>query len=256
MVIRKISPNITTLSAPFARFGKLKIGGRGTLVRLTSGALAVFSPVALTPEVRETIASLGGNLRYITAPDIEHHIFLGPWHAAYPDAKVIGPEGLPEKRALQKNEAVPFSYIFTAANKADFKIDPDFDQDFEYEYVSSHPGKELVFYYKPERTLIEADLMFNLPATEQYSRYGESPTSGILTKLFVAVNKTSGSAIWHKRLQWYGASSKDRAGFNASIQRIAKWDFDTIVLCHGDTIQGGAKGIFEKIFEWHLQGKK
>lgn len=31
MVIRQISPNITTCSAPFLRFGRLKIGGRGTI---------------------------------------------------------------------------------------------------------------------------------------------------------------------------------------------------------------------------------
>lgn len=31
MVIRKVTPNIATFSVPFSRFGKVKIGGRGTL---------------------------------------------------------------------------------------------------------------------------------------------------------------------------------------------------------------------------------
>jgi len=31
MVIRDITPNVVTFSVPFARFGRLKIGGRGTL---------------------------------------------------------------------------------------------------------------------------------------------------------------------------------------------------------------------------------
>jgi hypothetical protein len=31
MVIRKLSENVTTFSLPFARFGKLRIGGRGTI---------------------------------------------------------------------------------------------------------------------------------------------------------------------------------------------------------------------------------
>lgn len=31
MVIRDITPNITTLSMPFARFGVVKVGGRATL---------------------------------------------------------------------------------------------------------------------------------------------------------------------------------------------------------------------------------
>ena len=91
-VTRQVVPNvITTFSAPFWRFGRIKIGGRGTvgiypsgnlslvytpftdridLVRLQSGALAVFSPVALTDEVKETVAKLG-EVKYITALDIE-----------------------------------------------------------------------------------------------------------------------------------------------------------------------------------------
>ena len=31
MVIRKVTPNITTLSLPFWRFGRLRMGGRATL---------------------------------------------------------------------------------------------------------------------------------------------------------------------------------------------------------------------------------
>jgi hypothetical protein len=31
MVIRHVTPNIITFSVPFARFGTMKIGGRGTL---------------------------------------------------------------------------------------------------------------------------------------------------------------------------------------------------------------------------------
>lgn len=31
MVIRDVTPNIVTLSVPFSRFGKLRIGGRGTV---------------------------------------------------------------------------------------------------------------------------------------------------------------------------------------------------------------------------------
>jgi hypothetical protein len=255
MIIRKVSPAITTLSAPFYRFGRLKIGGRGTLVRLQSGGVAVFSPVALTPEVKETVASLG-EVKYIAALDIEHHIFLGPWHEAFPNAKVLGPEGLPEKREKQKNEKVPFSTIFTATNKETVKVDPEFDAESDYEYMPSHMNKEVVFFHKPDKTLIEADLLFNLPATEQFSKTGQPANAGILTKLFIALNGTSGAAMGQKRLLWYGISAKDRTGFNSSIANINKWDFDRIIPCHGDVIETGGKGIFQKVMGWHLEGVK
>ncbi|KAJ4356455.1 uncharacterized protein N0V89_004488 [Didymosphaeria variabile] len=249
MVIRDVVPRtITTLSVPFARFGRIKVGGRGTIVRLQNGSLAVFSPVALTEEVKQKVAELG-EVKYITALDIEHHIFLGPWYAAYPNAKVLGPEGLPEKRKSQKNEDVPFAHVFTK-DKPITSIDPDFDREFEWEYVPAHQNKEIVFNHKPTRTLIEADLMFNYPSTEQYSRTGESATTGVFTKIFGSLTNTQGAA--QKKAIWYGISSGDRTGFARSVSKIHKWDFDRIIPCHGDVIENGGKGIFERVMEWHL----
>lgn len=180
-------------------------------------------------------------------------MFIGQWHKEFPQAKVIGPEGLPEKRAKQKTEQVPFGTVFKGKDKADVQIGEDFDRDFDYEYVGSHPSKEIVLFYRPDRTLIQADLMFNLPATEQYSRTGQSATAGILSRLFSTVMSTGGNPIWQKRFLWYAVGAKDRVGFNASMQKIGQWDFDRIIPCHGDVIETGGKGIFQKVFEWHLQ---
>lgn len=79
MVIRHVTPNIVTFSTPFLRFGRIKIGGRGTVVKLQTGALAVFSPVALTETVKQESAKLG-TVKYLIAPDQEHHVFLEEWH--------------------------------------------------------------------------------------------------------------------------------------------------------------------------------
>ncbi|KAE8454457.1 hypothetical protein EG329_000080 [Mollisiaceae sp. DMI_Dod_QoI] len=264
MVIRDIAPNVTTLSVPFLRFGRVKIGGRATIVRLQSGSLAVFSPVALTPTVQSKLHSISPSppTTYLIAPDMEHHIFLSPWASHFPSNHVIGPSGLAEKRAQQnaKDKSVTildFKTIFTPENKLSLKISPEFDAEFDYEFVDAHPNKELVFHHKPSKTLIEADLIFNLPATEQYSRVpGADATSGWATKLFGALQNTKGTAIWQKRVLWYGASAKDRKGFGESLKRINGWGFENLVPCHGDVILGEGKKVFEKVAEWHLEGKK
>lgn len=269
MVIRDVVPRtITTLSVPFARFERIKIGGRGTIVRLQNGSLAVFSPVALTDDVKQKVAELG-EVKYIAALDIEvplpslyckrdsniqqHHIFLGPWHAAYPSAAVIGPEGLPEKRKSQNNEDVPFAHVFTKDNPLT-SIDPAFDSEFNFEFVHAHSNKEIVFHHKPTRTLIEADLMFNYPSNEQYSKAGVDPTSGLATKIFGFLTKTQGMA--QKRAIWYAMSARDRPGFAKSVSKINEWDFDRIIPCHGDVIENGGKGIFQSVMEWHLNAAK
>jgi hypothetical protein len=224
-------------------------------VKLQSGGVAIFSPVALTDEVKKIVADLGGDVKYIAALDIEHHIFLGEWYKAYPGAKVLAPEGLLEKRKKQGNENVPFSSIFTEKNRS-VPVDAEFDAEFESEYFASHINKELVFLHKPSKTLIEADLMFNLPATEQFSKAGGDATSGILTKLFSALQNTQGTAVWQKRMIWYGTSAGNRPDFNKSAAKVATWDFERIIPCHGDVIETGGKGIFEKVFGWHLEAFK
>lgn len=261
MVIRHVTPNIITLSVPFSRFGMIKVGGRATIVKLTSGNLAVFSPVALTPEVQTTLSTFGsGKIEYIIAPDIEHHIFITEWAKAFPNAKLIGPEGLPEKRAKANDEKIgkePFFRIFEKKSKRSTKITDEFDADFEYEYVESHPNKEIVFYYKPERVLIQADLMFNLPPTEQYSKVKDDQTKdGVLARFFAGTMNPAGEAKGMKRAMWYLFSRADRPSFNESMQRINQWDFTTMIPCHGDVMEGDGKTVFQKVFQWHLEGKK
>jgi len=96
-VIRQITPLITTVSVPFARFGLIKFGGRATIgmllsiysstemttnvntasiAKLESGSLFVMSPVDLTDDVKKTVRDLGGNVQYLVAPDMG--VFLIP----------------------------------------------------------------------------------------------------------------------------------------------------------------------------------
>ncbi|KAK2592278.1 hypothetical protein QQS21_010031 [Conoideocrella luteorostrata] len=260
MVIRNVTPNVVTFSVPFSRFGKIKIGGRGTLVKLTSGNLAVFSPVALTEESKAKVAELGGQVAYIIALDFEHHIFISEWAKEYPGAKIIGPEGLPEKRAKQHNDpkisSDEFAIVFKREGKRQVEISEEFDADFEYEYVDGHANKEIVFNYKPEKVLIEADLMFNLPAIEQYSKVPDGQKSGGLAdKLFQGAQSTAGDATWMKRFNWYLAT-KDRVSVSDSLKVIDQWDFTILIPCHGEVIESNAKETFRKVFQWHLQGKK
>ncbi|EED17623.1 conserved hypothetical protein [Talaromyces stipitatus ATCC 10500] len=257
MVIRQVTKDITTLSVPFSRFGLIKFGGRATLVKLATGNMLVVSPVALTSEVQQTIASQGGRIKYIAAPDLEHHIYLTAWKKAFPDAEIIAPEGLYEKRQSKPDQKdTQFSHILTKANKRDIHISEEFDREIDIEYVDGHGNKEIVFLHKPSRTMIQADLIFNLPAKEQYSRTNESPTSGIFTKLFTPlISANPPPATWHKRFVWY-ITANDRKSVGDSVVRINTWDFDRIIPCHGDIIETGGKAVFQNVFEWFLEGKK
>ncbi len=256
MVMRDILPSITTLSVPFAfAGGRVKAGGRATIIRLFTGSLAVFSPVTLTPTVRKKLASLG-TVRYIIAPNIAHHIHILPWTKAFPDANVICVEGLPEKREKDDStKGTIFSHIFTADNKNELRISDEFDAEFDYEYVGAASNKDLVFLHKPTRTLIEADLLFNLPATEQYSKVSEGVNSGWLGRAVTSAFSSRGNLVWQKRFLWYGVGSKHRQSFAESLRRIFEWDFERIIPCHGDVIEKGAKATLAQATEGFIRGK-
>ncbi|WPH02452.1 Hypothetical protein R9X50_00531600 [Acrodontium crateriforme] len=259
MVIRKVTPDILTMSTPFLRFGRISIGGRATIVKLESGNLALFSPVALTDNLKSEVASMGnGQIKYIVALDQEHHIFLEPWHKAFLDARVIAPETLPAYRAKQGYFKIPEASwtLFRKADNPNLSVSEEFDREFDMEYVSAHANHEIVFNHKPTKTMIQADLIFNLPATEQMSKSGIPANKGFLTNFFASLQNTKGDATWQKRFIWYLASASDRKSFNQSAARMAKWDFQRMIPCHGDVIEGEGKHIYEKVMQWHLNAAK
>lgn len=117
---------------------------------LNSGNLLVFGPVPLSPVVTNALPTLGnGKVAYIVAPDIEHHMSIGPWKQQYPDARVIGPEGLREKRAKQGNEDVPIDYIFTKTGKSEVEASlPSEVRDVcEVEYMDGHANQVGTFFW-------------------------------------------------------------------------------------------------------------
>lgn len=113
-----------------------------------------------------------------------------------------------------------------------------------------HTNKEIAFFHKSDRALINADLVFNLPSFEQYSRTGLNPEVGVYAKLagyFLGTKAGKGQ----QRFNWY-ATSKDKSSFSESAKIVAGWDIEKIIPCHGDVIESDGKEVFKRLFAWHL----
>lgn len=203
LVIRSVAPTITTVSVPFLRFNRIKFGGRATVVKLSSGNLAVFSPVALEQEVQDTLQAMGGRVSYLIAPDLEHHLHLAAYKRAFPAALVIAPHGLREKRANQAADDVPVDFELSRDNKATVTLPDEFTRDCEIELFDGHPNREIALLHRPSRTLIQADLVFNLPAREQFSRSGLDPASGLLTRLATYITNIRPESKGQQRFLWW-----------------------------------------------------
>lgn len=94
---------------------------------------------------------------------------------AYKDAALIGVQEHTTKPSLKD-----FTFAGVYGNKDD---DPNDVSKFGYTanseivacYFSGFKNKDVAFLHKASRTLIVADLLFNLPAKEQYSKSSSSP---------------------------------------------------------------------------------
>src|SRR5262245_1568336 len=96
--------NIFTVQRPYRVLG-MELGVRMTVIRLQDGGLFLHSPVRLDPELKKEMDSLGP-VRCLVGPNLFHHLSLRPWREDYPEARLFGVSGLPEKRKNLKFDGV------------------------------------------------------------------------------------------------------------------------------------------------------
>jgi hypothetical protein len=203
--------------------GGIALGARTTLVRLGDGKLWLHSPGPLTAPVRQWLDT-HGPVGAIVAPSLLHHLFLEETARAFPDAPVFGPPGLAGK--------VDVRAAVLAGGETPWK------GDLETLLVEGCPKmNELVFFHARTRTLVLTDLAFNFRSVD--SR---------VTRIFLRVNgalDSFGPSRLAKRV-----FLKDKAKIRASLDRILAWDFDRVVVSHGDVLETGGRAALRDSFAW------
>lgn len=191
----------------------LPLGARMTVLRLSDGGLLLHSPVALSDEDLAAVRALGP-VRHLVGPNQVHHLFLGHAAQAFPDAKLWGAPGLPKKRA-------DLAFAGTLG-------ETPLDGDLEQHVIGGMPGiHEVAFLHRPTRTLVLTDVLFHFRATPSF-----------LLRTYL---KASGAFGRPAQTSYLKSKVKDRAAFAASAARILSWDFDRLVVAHGEVLSGGAK---------------
>jgi hypothetical protein len=209
------------------RFYGLEVGTRMTVIRLADGSLLLHSPVALDTELRRELDALGP-VRYAVAPNRVHHLYAGKVAEAYPGARLwVGP-GLEKKRP-----DLVFEGILGDEAPAEWKgqVDQTFFRGRPYE-------NEVVFFHRASRTLILCDLAFNF-----------GPRAAAPTRLLMRLLRSYGR---------FGPSMldplliRDRVAARQSLTRILGWDFDRVVVAHGDVLESGGGEALREGYAWLL----
>ncbi|KAF8316784.1 hypothetical protein DL93DRAFT_2165911 [Clavulina sp. PMI_390] len=234
-VIRQVTQGVWIFSRPFARYNVVPIGGRSTAIKLATGDVWVLASTPLTPETKETIDAMGP-VKWIMAADVVHHLFIDEFKANYPEAKVIGVSGLEAKKQFK------FDGLY-GVDPADTKY--GFEPEIQACYFSGFKNRDVAFFHAPSKTLIEADLMMNLPPTEQYSKTNSTG------KLPFVGDFISPWTNLQKRFLW--SLGLDKEAMKRDAKTVAGWDFTRVIPCHGNVIEEKGKEAWREAYKWYLE---
>jgi hypothetical protein len=224
--LRELAKDLWVADRP-QRFYGLEVGTRMTVMRLADGSLLLHSPVALDAELRRELDAIG-RVRFSVAPNRVHHLYAGKVAEAYPEARLwVGP-GLERKRPDLR-----FAGVLGDEAPAEWKgqVDQVFFRGRPYE-------NEVVFFHRASRTLILCDLAFNF-----------GPHAAAATRLLMRLLQSYGR---------FGPSKldplliRDRRAARQSLELILRWDFDRVVVAHGDVLESGGHEALRQGYSWLL----
>ncbi|GAA5991406.1 hypothetical protein JCM11641_004622 [Rhodosporidiobolus odoratus] len=256
LVIRKLDQHVTIFSCPFSRGGIVPFGGRSTAVALKDSSVFLAASHPLDPATLDTITSLG-TVKHIAMLDAEHGMYTKQYTDAFPEATIYLPQGgyktWKKKGFLPSDPSKYFTFggeTTTGESGAQGAQDP-LARASNGELQSADFGKcfvneDIAFYHAPTKTVIQADLLFNLPPKEQYSRSSSRATLPILSSA-LAPGTTAHQRFLRHML------SKDHKEMERQARRVSAWDFDRIIPCHGDVIETEGKKAWNDTYRWFLE---
>lgn len=210
-------------AVPYRTMG-LWIGRQLVVARLPAGGLWIHSPIPWSPALRTEVAGLG-TVRHVVGPNRFHDECLREFQTEYPDAQFHAAPGLAADRRDLRFTNHPLSDAPHA----------DWTGIIDQHLVRGMPRlNEVVFLHRASRSLIIADLAFNLGG-ERFS-------------LLSLILRLGGTAGRFTPSRFCRSMMRDRPAVRASLATILGWDFDRIVVGHGPNIEAGGKDALRAAF--------
>jgi hypothetical protein len=217
------APGLWIVERP-QRFAGVEVGTRMTVIALAGGALVLYSPVRLEPDLQRELAELG-EVRCVIAPNRTHHLYVADYFTAFPDALIYGSPALAKKRSDLR-----FHRIIGATAEA-----PAWSGELD-QYLFTPGLAELLLLHRATRTLILTDLVTNLQHAESFFGRAILRLDGIYRRC--AIPRAIAMAL---RLGYRKAA---RSAFDTILQ----WNFDRVIMAHGDVLETDAHPTLARAF--------
>ncbi|QDG53650.1 hypothetical protein FIV42_23755 [Persicimonas caeni] len=227
-MLEPISPTIWGAEHDVKAPGGIIFRSRMSVVDLGDGELLLHSPVPIDDALAAEIDALG-TVRWIVAPNDQHHLYAGEASARYPGATLLGTQGARD-------------------NEPDVEFDAALEDGAPPEWAGrlemvgiegTRYWNEFVFYEPKSRTLICSDLVFNIHEIPNFA-----------TNLMLTLVGGKGGVVQTRSERWFLV--KDRPSYAESIAKVLAWDFDRLVMGHGRVVETGGYEELARAVRWAL----
>ncbi len=229
-MLRRFAEEIWTAEGPCISVAGFDYPTRMVVIRLSDGALFIWSPTALSHDLRSAVDLLGP-VRHIVAPNTLHHKFVGDWQRAYPKAQTHAVPPLRKKRR-----------DLTWGSDLEDTPPAAWSQDIDQVVVRGNGiTTEVVFFHRLSGTTIFTDLIQHFDAGWFKGWRAVVARLDLLAEPEPTVPRKF-------RLAFY-----DRRSARAALRRIMAWPTKAVLAAHSEPVRRGGRAAINHAFGWLLR---
>lgn len=226
-MLQPFGEDIWIADGPTTAVAGFRYPTRMAVIRLPGGALFIWSPVALSAELRASVDALG-TVRFLIAPNALHHMFLSDWRAAYAGARLYAPPGLRMRR-----KDLPFD-----GDLADIPAPEWSDHIDQVVLAGNLITTEVVFFHHKSRTAIFTDMIQHFDAS------AFTGWRAMVARLDLMVGAEP--AVPRK----FRAAFVDRRAARGAVQRILAWPTLGVLMAHAPPVMDDGRAFLMRAFRW------
>ncbi len=213
-------PDLWTLDHPLVA-GGLHLGARATAIRGEEG-VTLIAPVPISDPDAAALGDLGP-VTAVVAPNLLHWMFAGAACARFPEARLLGPDGL-----RKKAPDLPWTPLSTLGGSWRGLV--------RVELGGLPSMEESTFFHAPSRTLVSTDLAFNVVHSDSW-----------WTRSFMRLNNAYGrfgpSRIFRTLL-------KDKAALRRSLDQLLALEPERVIVAHGAVLEQDGGATIREAYGW------
>lgn len=225
--LQTLGEDLWIAEGPIVSVAGFNYGTRMAVIRLASGALFIWSPVALTNALKTEIDALGP-VRFIVTPTRLHDRFLAEWRGAYSAAKLYAAPG-----SRERSGQIAFDADQTDAPPSEWAGEID-----QVPFKGNAIAVEIVFFHRKSKTALFCDLIQHFEP-------------GWFKGWRAIVAKLDGLTAAQPQVpQKFRVAFNNRKAARASLAQILSWPVERVVMAHAPIVERNGRAFIESAFRW------